>query len=298
MTGPESESGHEPARDSAESAAPTAQEVTAQEVPGRRRRTPLTARQLSTRELSHTLFEELTDPETSAARRSICREELVRLHLPLVDHCARRFMNRGEPLDDLVQVGTIGLIKSVDRFDTERGVEFSTYATPTILGEIKRYFRDKGWAIRVPRRLQELRMSISSVTGDMSQELGRSPTPREIAEKIGVSVEEVMEGIESANAYSTLSLDAGDSGEDGQSNSMLDTLGMDDEALAHVEIRESIKPLIEQLPSREKRILMLRFFRGMTQSQIADEIGVSQMHVSRLLNRTLAQLRTSLSEVS
>ena len=260
-------------------------------------RTTLTARQASTREQSHALFLELTDPHTAAARRSECREELVRLHLPLVDHCARRFTNRGEPLDDLVQVGTIGLIKSVDRFDTARQVEFSTYATPTILGEIKRYFRDKGWAIRVPRRLQELRMSISSVTGEMSQDLGRSPTPREIAEKLGVSVEEVMEGIESANAYSTLSLDAGDSGEDGQRNSMLDSLGMDDEALGHVEIRESIKPLIEQLPPREKRILLLRFFRGMTQSQIADEIGVSQMHVSRLLNRTLAELRTSLSEV-
>ncbi len=222
----------------------------------------------------------------------------MQLHLPLVDHCARRFMNRGEPLDDLVQVGTIGLIKSVDRFDTDRGVEFSTYATPTIIGEIKRYFRDKGWAIRVPRRLQELRMSISSVTGDMAQDLGRSPTPREIADKLGVSVEEVMEGIESANAYSTLSLDAGDSNDEGTGASMLDTLGMDDAALAHVEIRESIKPLIEQLPAREKRILLLRFFRGMTQSQIAEEIGVSQMHVSRLLNRTLEQLRTSLSEVS
>ncbi len=265
--------------------------------PGRgARRTP-SARQISTREQSHTLFLELTDRGTTDARRVECREELVRLHLPLVDHCARRFMNRGEPLDDLVQVGTIGLIKSVDRFDSDRGVEFSTYATPTILGEIKRYFRDKGWAIRVPRRLQELRMSISSVTGDMSQELGRSPTPREIAEKLGISVEEVMEGLESANAYSTLSLDAGDSSEDGAGNSMLDTLGVDDDGLEHVEIRESIKPLIEQLPPREKRILLLRFFRGMTQSQIAEEIGVSQMHVSRLLNRTLAQLRNSLSEV-
>ena len=260
------------------------------------RRTP-SARQVSTREQSHALFVELIDGATTDARRIECREELVRLHLPLVDHCARRFMNRGEPLDDLVQVGTIGLIKSVDRFDSERGVEFSTYATPTILGEIKRYFRDKGWAIRVPRRLQELRMSISSVTGDMSQELGRSPTPREIAEKLGVTVEEVMEGLESANAYSTLSLDAGDSSDEGSGNSMLDTLGVDDDGLEHVEIRESIKPLIEQLPPREKRILLLRFFRGMTQSQIAEEIGVSQMHVSRLLNRTLAQLRSSLSEV-
>jgi RNA polymerase sigma-B factor len=250
-----------------------------------------------TRERSVALFLELGDDATAPERRTVCREELVQLHLPLVDHCARRFANRGEPLDDLVQVGTIGLIKSVDRFDTDRGVEFSTYATPTIIGEIKRYFRDKGWAIRVPRRLQELRMSISSVTGELSQELGRSPTPREIAEKIGVGVEQVMEGLESANAYSTLSLDAGDSNEDGGSMSMLETLGMDDDALAHVEIRESIKPLIEQLPSREKKILMLRFFRGMTQSQIAAEIGVSQMHVSRLLNRTLEQLRLSLSEV-
>ncbi len=296
MSGPES-SGHgsagsELTRD------PANQESTSGPRRAGKRRTPLTARQISTRELSHSLFIELTDGKTSKKRRAVCREELVRLHLPLVDHCARRFINRGEPLDDLVQVGTIGLIKSVDRFDTGRGVEFSTYATPTILGEIKRYFRDKGWAIRVPRRLQELRMSISAVTGDMSQDLGRSPTPREIAEKLGVSVEEVMEGIESGNAYSTLSLDAGDNGDDGPNSSMLDTLGMDDEALAHVEIRESIKPLIEQLPSREKRILLLRFFRGMTQSQIADEIGVSQMHVSRLLNRTLAELRDSLREVS
>ena len=243
------------------------------------------------------LFAEFTDKATSEERRAACREELVQLHLPLVDHCARRFTNRGEPLDDLVQVGTIGLIKSVDRFDTDRGVEFSTYATPTIIGEIKRYFRDKGWSIRVPRRLQELRMSISAVTGELSQELGRSPTPREIAEKIGVSVEDVMEGIESANAYSTLSLDASDSTDDGNGASMLDTLGVEDVALDHVEIRESIKPLIEQLPSREKKILLLRFFRGMTQSQIAAEIGVSQMHVSRLLNRTLEQLRRSLSEV-
>ncbi|MBV9831978.1 MAG: RNA polymerase sigma factor SigF [Marmoricola sp.] len=251
----------------------------------------------TTRELSLELFRELGDPATPDDRRTLCREELVQLHLPLVDHCARRFANRGEPLDDLVQVGTIGLIKSVDRFDTGRGVEFSTYATPTIIGEIKRYFRDKGWAIRVPRRLQELRMAISSVTGDLSQELGRSPTAQEIADKVGVSVEEVLEGLESANAYSTLSLDAGDNKDDGPGSSMLETLGMEDVALDHVEIRESIKPLIEQLPQREKTILLLRFFRGMTQSQIAAEIGVSQMHVSRLLNRTLDQLRRSLSEV-
>ena len=253
--------------------------------------------QRNSRELSLSLFAEMADPETSEARRQQCRDELVHLHLPLVDHCARRFANRGEPLEDLVQVGTIGLIKSVDRFDTDRGVEFSTYATPTIIGEIKRYFRDKGWAIRVPRRLQELRMSISSVSGELAQQLGRSATPREIADRLGISVEEVLEGLESANAYSTLSLDAGESNEDG-AGSMLETLGDVDEAMIHVEIRESVKPLIEQLPAREKRILLLRFFKGMTQSQIAAEIGVSQMHVSRLLNRTLEQLRSSLTEAS
>ena len=140
---------------------------------------------------------------------------LVHLHLPLVEHCARRFRNRGEPFEDLVQVGTIGLLKSIDRFDTERGVEFSTYATPTIIGEIKRYFRDKGWAIRVPRRLQELRMQIGAATAELTQSLGRSPTPRELADAIGCSVEEIIEGIESSNAYSTLSLDASDDAEDG-----------------------------------------------------------------------------------
>ena len=246
----------------------------------------------TTRETSAALFAALAH-DVPDGERSRLRDDLVRLHLPLVEHCARRFQNRGEPLEDLVQVGTIGLIKAVDRFDAERGVEFSTYATPTIVGEIKRHFRDKGWAIRVPRRLQELRMAISGVTGDLSQRLGRAPTPREIAEKLGISVEEVMEGLESANAYATLSLDAGDSGDEGMS-SMLDTLGEDDVAMEHVEIRESIKPLLEALPAREKKILLLRFFSGMTQSQIAAEIGVSQMHVSRLLSRTLEKLREGL----
>ena len=248
----------------------------------------------TTREQSMALFADFTAEGIGEARRTECRDALVHLHLPLVEHCARRFRNRGEPYDDLLQVGTIGLLKSIDRFDPDRGVEFSTYATPTIIGEIKRYFRDKGWAIRVPRRLQEMRMMIGAATSELSQSLGRSPTPREIAERIGVTVEDVMEGLESSNAYSTLSLDAGGDGSDEGGPSMLDAIGEDDAALEHVEIRESIKPLIEQLPAREKQILLLRFFRGMTQSQIAAEIGVSQMHVSRLLNRTLEQLRESL----
>jgi len=244
---------------------------------------------------SSALFAEQTSPETSASRRTEIRDQLVSLHLPLVEHLARRFLNRGEPYDDLLQVGTIGLIKSIDRFDTERGVQFSTYATPTILGEIKRYFRDKGGAIRVPRRLQELRIAISRATAQLTQTHGRSPKISEIASLVGVSQEEILEGLESANAYSTLSLDATDPNGEG-SLSMLDTLGEDDEALEHVENRESIKPLLDGLGPREKHILTLRFFRGMTQSQIAIEIGVSQMHISRLLNKTLEQLRERLSE--
>jgi RNA polymerase sigma-B factor len=250
-----------------------------------------------TRHRSAELFVVFRDDGASEATRATARDALVHLHLPLVEHCARRFRNRGEPLEDLVQVGTIGLIKSIDRFDSDRGVEFSTYATPTIIGEIKRYFRDKGWAIRVPRRLQELRMQIGSVTAELTQSLGRSPTPRELAESIGCTVEEIIEGIESSNAYSTLSLDATDDGDDSTAT-MLDAIGMDDEGLEHVEIRESIKPLLDRLEAREKKILLLRFFKNMTQSQIAEEIGVSQMHVSRLLNRTLEQLRTSLEESS
>ncbi|MCW2791542.1 MAG: polymerase, sigma 28 subunit, SigD/FliA/WhiG [Nocardioides sp.] len=248
-----------------------------------------------TRRRSAELFVQFRDAEASPASRNGARDLLVHLHLPLVEHCARRFRNRGEPFEDLVQVGTIGLIKSIDRFDTDRGVEFSTYATPTIIGEIKRYFRDKGWAIRVPRRLQELRMQIGAATAELTQSLGRSPTPRELGELIGCTVEEIIEGIESSNAYSTLSLDATDDNDDNTST-MLDALGIDDPGLEHVEIRESIKPLLDRLEPREKKILLLRFFKNMTQSQIAEEIGVSQMHVSRLLNRTLEQLRASLED--
>ena len=243
------------------------------------------------------LFVELTAAGATRATRTAARDELVHLHLPLVEHCARRFRNRGEPFEDLVQVGTIGLLKSIDRFDLERAVEFSTYATPTIIGEIKRYFRDKGWAIRVPRRLQELRMQIGAATAELTQSLGRSPTPRELAGAIGCSVEEIIEGIESSNAYSTLSLDATDDSEDG-GGSMLDAIGVMDENLEHVEIRESLKPLLDALEPREKKILLLRFFRNKTQTEIAQEIGVSQMHVSRLLTRTLDQLRTSLEQSS
>jgi RNA polymerase sigma-B factor len=247
------------------------------------------------RALSASHFGTLLDPNASDDARTEARDQLVRLHLPLVEHLARRFAGRGEPYDDLVQVGTIGLIKAVDRFDSERGVEFSTYATPTIVGEIKRHFRDRGWAIRVPRRLQELRLSLTTATAELSQELGRSPTVPELAERIGVSDEEILEGLESAMAYATLSLDAPDGSGD-HPPSLADGLGEYDEALELVEDRETLKPLLELLDERSRRIVGLRFFRGMTQSQIAAEVGISQMHVSRLLSRALETLREGLGE--
>lgn len=252
--------------------------------------------QHGTRERSHAreLFEQLSKLPAGDAERLRIRGELVELHLPLVEYLARRFRNRGEWLDDLTQVATIGLIKSIDRFDLERGVEFSTYATPTIVGEIKRHFRDKGWAVRVPRRLQELKLALTKAIGDLAQRLGRAPTVAELAAHLQMSEEDVLEGLESANAYSTVSLDAPDSGDE-DAPAVAESLGMVDDALEGVEYRESLKPLLERLPPREKRILLLRFFGNMTQSQIATELGISQMHVSRLLAKTLAQLREGLT---
>lgn len=261
--------------------------------------TPPTVRKVSTRTArdrtrTKELFALLNDLEPDDLRRARARDELIELHLPLVEYLARRFRNRGEPLEDLVQVATIGLIKAVDRFDSTREIEFSTYATPTIAGEIKRYFRDKGWTIRVPRRLQELKLSLSKAVNHLTQEYSRSPTVKELAKYLEISEEEVLEGIESSHAYSAISLDSptGDS----DSPSIADSLGFTDAAIANVELRESLKPLLAQLTSRERQILALRFFAGRTQNQIATELGVSQMHVSRILNKTLASLREGLQE--
>ncbi|MFT3872522.1 MAG: SigB/SigF/SigG family RNA polymerase sigma factor [Nocardioides sp.] len=215
------------------------------------------------------------------------RDELVTLHLPLVEHAARRFRDRGEPHDDLVQVGTIGLINAIDRFDPERGVEFSTFATPTIVGEIQRHFRDRSRAIRLPRRVHELQTAIAAATGDLTQSLGRSPTPRELAEVVGCSVEEIVEGLESRLRSTTFPL---------HTPTDEAALARSDGSLEHVEIRESVRPLLESLDPRDRRIVVMRFFKNMTQSQIAAELGVSQMQVSRLLTRTLDRLRSSWQE--
>lgn len=243
----------------------------------------------------HELLSQLAAlPPDDPARHSV-RDELIEMHLPLVEHIVGRFRRRGEPHDDLVQVGTIGLINAVDRFDLNRGVEFSTFATPTITGEIKRHFRDRGWAIRVPRRLQELRMRISAANDILAQRIGRSPTTRELADYLDIDEDDVLDGIESAQAYSTISLDMpiGDSNEQG-SVSLGDELGSDDAALELVENREALRTLLTQLPARDRRIVLARFFGNRTQSEIAADLGISQMHVSRLLNRSLGQLRAGL----
>jgi RNA polymerase sigma-B factor len=222
------------------------------------------------------------------------REELVELYRPLAEYLARRFYGRGEPLDDLIQVASIGLLKAIDRFDPGREVKFSTYATATIVGELKRHFRDKGWALRVPRRLQESGLKVGRAVTDLSQQLGRAPTIREISETTGLSDEEVLEAMETVNAYTAASLDA-PTDEEGATS--LQKLGAEDPTFELLESWTSVAPALQQLPARERRILYLRFFRGLTQTQIAEELGISQMHVSRLLSRTLAGLRAAVGEL-
>ena len=239
------------------------------------------------------LFAELATLEKGDPRRERLREILVEEHLPLVRHFARRFSNRGEPFDDLLQVGTLGLIAAIDRFDPTRGVEFLSFAVPTITGEIKRHFRDQGWSVRVPRRLQELHLSLNAAVSELSQKNGHAPTPSELAEHLGIPRAEVLEGLAVANAYRSSSLDERLSGEE-DSPTLAATLGEEDAALEGVEYRESLQPLLATIPARERRILILRFFGNMTQSQIAADIGISQMHVSRLLSQTLAKLREGL----
>ncbi|MCU4185814.1 SigB/SigF/SigG family RNA polymerase sigma factor [Acidiferrimicrobium sp. IK] len=220
------------------------------------------------------------------------RDELVAAHLGLAEYLARRFANRGEPLDDLVQVASLGLLKAVGRFDPERGVEFSTYATHTIVGELKRHFRDRGWAIRAPRRMQELYLRLGKVVATLGQELGRSPTIAELAAEVEVSEEEVLEALEAGQAYRFASLDAPAPG-DSEGESLATRLGEDDPALLGAEHRATLSPLLSRLPEREQMILHLRFFEGLTQSEIATRLGISQMHVSRLLARSVAQLRAA-----
>jgi RNA polymerase sigma-B factor len=229
-----------------------------------------------------------TLPSGSTARQQL-RQQIVESQLPLVHHLAQRFRGRGEPYDDLVQVGTIGLLNAVDRFDPRRGA-FTTFAVPTILGEIRRHFRDRGWAMRVPRRLQDFGRRVSVTREQLTQSLGRSPTVQELAEELHEDPDLVVEAIETATVFTTVPLPSA------SEEVLFDSLGSPDHGLEQVEQRVTLGPLLARLPVRERRILALRFARGLSQSQIAAEVGVSQMHVSRLLARSLATLREGLTE--
>ncbi len=225
------------------------------------------------------------------------RDELVVVHLNLVRFLAVRFANRGEPLDDLVQVGTVGLLKAIDRFDLERGVEFTTYATPTIVGEIKRYFRDKGWAVKVPRRLQELNLAVNRAGDKLAIELGRSPTVAELAEHLRAGEDEILEAQELGQAYNLLSLDSEVSGEtDKKSQTLADTVGVSDAGLELLEDRANLERAFEVLTGRERVIIYLRFYESVSQTEIAKRLDVSQMHVSRLQAKALEKLRAVLAE--
>jgi RNA polymerase sigma-B factor len=239
------------------------------------------------------LFHQLADESAPEPQRMRIRDLLVTGHLPVAEHIARKFRNRGQPEEDLQQVARIGLINAVDRFDPNRGTDFLSFAVPTITGEVRRYFRDATWAVRVPRRLKELHAAITTASARLAQELGRSPRPKEIATALGMPVEEVYEGLQVGFAYNTDSLD---SGTDDEGHSPAENrLGDLDSALDLVEDREALIPALAKLPEREASIVVMRFFGNMTQTQIADRIGISQMHVSRLLSGSLEMLRAALS---
>ncbi|MQS36776.1 RNA polymerase sigma factor SigF [Streptomyces katsurahamanus] len=252
---------------------------------------------MDSRALSKTLFARLADLDEGTHEHSYVRNTLVELNLTLVRFAASRFRTRSEPMEDIVQVGTIGLIKAIDRFELSRGVEFPTFAMPTVIGEIKRFFRDTSWSVRVPRRLQELRIELAKAGDELSQRLDRSPTVGELAGHLGIGEDEVVEGMAASNAYTASSLDAGaeNDGDDSEGGALADRIGYEDHGLEGIEYIESLKPLIAGLPARDRRILSLRFVAGMTQSDIGEELGISQMHVSRLLSRTLVKLRKGLT---
>jgi RNA polymerase sigma-B factor len=223
------------------------------------------------------------------------REELIERHLPLVRSLARRYAGRGEALEDIEQVGAIGLIKAIDRFELAREVSLATYATPNVVGEIKRHFRDKGWAIRVPRALQELNASMSGAIERLTGRLGRSPSIAEIAEELKTSPEEVLEAMEVGSAYSTVSLSTGPGGE--EDLDPLETIGGEDEEFERSEQRAALEPALGRLPAREREILRMRFEEGLPQTQIAQRVGLSQMHVSRLIRKSLQVMREELLRI-
>ena len=242
------------------------------------------------RKLSKTLFDRLAVLDEGTHDYQYVRNTLIEINITLVRYSARRFRSRGDDMEDIVQVGTIGLIKAIDRFDLSREVEFTTFAIPYVVGEIKRFFRDTTWDVRVPRRLQEMRMDLARANDKLTSKLGRSPRVSELAEHLGVSEEDVIEGQVAANGYNSSSLDATANDEEGEA-SLADVLGEHDEAMDLVEDFHALKPLLAELSERDRRILEMRFGDEMTQARIGEHLGLSQMHVSRLLNRSLTGLR-------
>ena len=239
------------------------------------------------------LFEQLArlaGPGARARDVAAIRDEIITRTLPLAEHIARRFRGRGESHEDLLQVARLGLVNAVDRFDPARGSDFVSFAVPTIMGEVRHHFRDAGWAMRVPRRMKDLHLEIGKAVSVLSQQFGRAPTAREIATELDLEVEVVAEGLRAGGAYRTVSVDAAVGG-DGDDTSLADALGSDDPGFEQVENFAALGPALATLPERERTVLLLRFFREMTQTQIAEQLGISQMHVSRLLTKTLAQLR-------
>jgi RNA polymerase sigma-B factor len=243
--------------------------------------------------LADELIKEMASLPAEDPRRARMRDRAIEAWIPLARHLAARYNGRGEPADDLLQTATLGLIKAVDRYDPERGVEFSGFAIPTILGEVKRHFRDRTWSIRVPRRTQELRMAITDANNKLVHTLGRSPTVADVAAYLGITEEEVLEGLEGARAYSATSLSTPVAAD--QSMELGDTLGENDHGFEMTELRMVLGAAMTSLDEREQRILSLRFYGNLTQSDIATKIGISQMHVSRLITRALAKLRTELT---
>ncbi|MEU9044285.1 MULTISPECIES: SigB/SigF/SigG family RNA polymerase sigma factor [unclassified Kitasatospora] len=245
------------------------------------------------RELSRTMLARLKQLEEGTADYSYVRATLIELNISLVKYAARRFSSRSESMDDIVQVGVIGLIKAIDRFEPDRGLEFTTYALPTIIGEIKRHFRDSTWAVHVPRRLQELRLTLAKASDELEQDLDRSPTVAELSARLQVSEEEVIEGLTASNGYTAGSLDM-QLETDSPDSALTRRLGFDDVRLTRFEDIHALKPLIAALPERDRTILSLRFGEELTQAEIGQRLGISQMHVSRLLTRALATLRGGL----
>jgi RNA polymerase sigma-B factor len=243
------------------------------------------------------LFDVLTDPTLSRTRRDEVRQSLITGYLPVARHIARRYRDKGKPLDDLEQVATLGLINAVDRFDPGRGADFLSFAVPTITGEVRRFFRDTGWSVHVPRRLQEAYQTINQGASTLSVELGRAPRPSEIARHLDLPLEQVLEGLAVGHAYHADPLPDGPSDQsEGKLRPAGDPLKVDDRRLTDVEDRVTLYPAINELPERERTIVVLRFFDNLTQTQIAERMGISQMHVSRLLSQTCQKLRERLSD--